>query len=322
MESKNHPGIYFAPLQESTDFVFRRAHALHFGGIDKYFSPYLLPQKEGGIKKSHLRDTAPENCTGYPLVPQIMAGKASDFLFLANHLTGLGYEEINWNLGCPYPMVTGRGMGSGLLPHPDRIREILDQSLPKLNCRISVKLRLGMVSPEEILQVIPVLNDFPLCEVVLHPRIAKQLYAGIPDQELFLQICGLIRPPLVYNGDLCTKEDFEDANARFETVSNWMIGRGLLKNPFLALEIKGVQLPGRMEKIEILERFHEEIVGNYAGMLSGQSHLITRMIKFWEYFCFLFPNPHKSFKRVKKSVNRSKYDLAVRENFLQMRNEV
>jgi len=321
MESKNQPGIYFAPLQESTDFVYRKAHALHFGGIDKYFSPYLLLQKDGVIKKSHQRDTAPENCTGYALIPQIMTENASDFLFLANHLVDLGYEEINWNLGCPYPMVTGRGMGSGLLPHPDKIREILDQSLPKLNCRISVKLRAGLLSPEEILQVIPVLNDFPLCEVILHPRIAKQLYSGFPDQELFSRVSGLILPPLVYNGDLCTQEDFLGAKAKFVKVSNWMIGRGLLKNPFLASEIKGVQLPGRLEKIELMERFHEEIVGQYAGMLSGQGHLITRMIKFWEYFSFLFPNPHKSFKRVKKSVNRSKYDLAVRENFLQLRNE-
>ena len=173
MESINQPGIYFAPLQESTDFVYRKAHALHFGGIDKYFSPYLLIQKDGGIKKSHLRDTAPENCSGYSLVPQILAGNGSDFLFLAKHLENMGYEEINWNLGCPYPMVTRKGMGSGLLPQPEKIREILDSSLPKLNSRISVKMRAGLVSADEIFQVVPVLNDYPLAEVIFHPRTAK-----------------------------------------------------------------------------------------------------------------------------------------------------
>ncbi|HWS01537.1 MAG TPA: tRNA-dihydrouridine synthase family protein, partial [Prolixibacteraceae bacterium] len=175
MESITQPGIYFAPLQESTDFVYRRAHALHFSGIDKYFSPYLLVQKDGGIRKSHLRDTAPENCSGYSMVPQILAGNSADFLFLAMHLENLGYEEINWNLGCPYPMVTRKGMGSGLLPLPTKIREILDSSLPKLNSRISVKMRAGLVSPDEIFQVVPVLNDYPLAEVIFHPRTAKQL---------------------------------------------------------------------------------------------------------------------------------------------------
>jgi tRNA-dihydrouridine synthase B len=131
----------------------------------------------------------------------------------------------------------------------------------------------------------------------------------------------MISHPLVYNGDLITLENFRDASEKFESVNTWMIGRGMLKNPFLAQEIKGIQLPGRAERIVILERFHEEIFNSYATLLSGQSHLITRMIKFWEYFCFLFPNPHKSFKRVKKSVNQSKYEIAVAENFLQLRNE-
>ncbi len=321
MESKVQPGIYFAPLQESTDFVYRRAHALHFGGIDKYFSPYLLVQKDGSLKKSHLRDTLPENCTGYSLVPQIMAGNNADFLFLSKHLADLGYGEINWNLGCPYPMVTGKGMGSGLLPQKERIREILDAVLPQLSCRISVKMRAGLVSKEEILQVIPVLNDYPLAEVIFHPRVAKQLYSGIPDRELFEQVVGMSKNPMVYNGDLLTAEDFRQAQDQYQSVTNWMIGRGMLKNPFFAAELKGIELPGRSEKIALLERFHEEMYSSYGAMLSGQGHLITRMIKFWEYYCFLFPNPHKAFKRVKKAVNTSKYEMAVSENFLQLRSE-
>ncbi len=321
MENKDLPAIYFAPLQESTDFVYRRAHAIHFGGIDKYYSPYLLVQKDGGLKKSHLRDTLPDNCAGYNLVPQIMAGNIADFIRLSKYLTELGYEEINWNLGCPYPMVTNKGMGSGLLPHPQKIREILDASLPQLTCRVSVKVRAGLASKDEILQVLPVLNDYPISEVIFHPRFAKQLYTGTPDWDLFEQVSGLVKHPLVYNGDITNPEEFNMARNRFASVTTWMIGRGMLKNPLLAMEIKGVQLPGKGERIASLERFHEEIFSSYASMLSGQSHLITRMIKFWEYFCFLFPNPHKSFKRVKKSVNQSKYEIAVAENFLQLRNE-
>lgn len=321
MESYAQPGIYFAPLQESTDFVYRRAHAKHFGGINKYFSPYLLVQKDGGLKKSHLRDTLPENCEGYTLVPQIMAGNSADFLFLAKHLTDLGYDEINWNLGCPYPMVTGKGMGSGLLPHPEKIHEILETAMPQLGCKLSVKLRAGLVSSEEIMQVIPVLNDFPLSEVIFHPRIARQLYSGSPDWDLFAQVQGLMKNKLVYNGDLLHADDLRRAQERFKSVDTWMIGRGMLMNPFLAAEIKGAQLPGKGEKIAVLERFHEEIFGSYAAMLSGQSHLIMRMTKFWEYFCFLFPNPHKSFKRVKKSVSLAKYEIAVTENFMLLRDE-
>jgi tRNA-dihydrouridine synthase len=218
-------------------------------------------------------------------------------------------------------MVTNKGMGSGLLPHPDKIREILDQCLPQSVCRISVKLRAGLTSGEEILQVIPVLNDYPIHEIIFHPRIAKLLYNGIPDLELFEQVSSLTKHPLVYNGDLNSTEDFQIIENRFKQVSTWMIGRGMLKNPHLAAKIKGQPLPGKEEGIKLLEHFHEDIYANYATLLSGPSHIITRMTKFWEYFCFLFPNPHKSFKRVKKAVNQAKYELAVRENFLQLRNE-
>jgi tRNA-dihydrouridine synthase len=320
MEIKDQPVICFAPLQESTDFIYRRAHAVHFGGIDKYFSPYITVQKEGEIKKSHLRDTLPENCTGYTLVPQIMAGSSADFLFLSKHLSSLGYNEINWNLGCPYPMVTRKGMGSGLLPQPQKIREILETALPQLSCKISVKLRSGLDSQEDIFKVIPVLNDFPLSEIIFHPRTAKQLYAGSPDWDLFGEVSSLSVSPIVYNGDLISVESFRQASNRFEPVKSWMIGRGMLKNPFLATEIKG-NIQGREHRIAVLESFHDDILHNYSALLSGQSHLLTRMTKFWEFFTELFPNPHKAFKRVKKSINLSKYEIAVRENFLQLRSE-
>lgn len=320
MEIKDQSVIYFAPLQESTDFVYRRAHAIHFGGIDKYFSPYITVQKEGEIKKSHLRDTMPANCSGYTLVPQIMAGNSPDFLFLSKHLSSLGYNEINWNLGCPYPMVTRRGLGSGLLPQPQTIREILENALPQLNCKISVKLRAGLDSQEDIVKVIPVLNDFPISEVIFHPRTASQLYSGSPDWDLFAEVSALCGSPLVYNGDLTSVESFRQASERFGSVNRWMIGRGLLKNPFLASEIKGAA-QGREQRIAALESFHEDILQSYSALLSGQSHLLTRMTKFWEFFSELFPNPHKAYKRVKKSINLSKYEVAVRENYLQLRNE-
>ena len=166
----------------------------------------MLVQKDGALKKSHLRDTAPENCTGYQLVPQIMAGNSNDFLFLAKYLTDLGYQEINWNLGCPYPMVTGKGMGSGLLPYPEKISEILDQSLPQLKCRISVKLRSGLNSPEEIFQVIPVLNQYPLSEVILHPRIKQLLPEHLTGS--YSKGCSFDPHPLV-QWDIGTMEDFQ-----------------------------------------------------------------------------------------------------------------
>jgi hypothetical protein len=40
-----------------------------------------------------------------------------------------------------------------------------------------------------------------------------------------------------------------------------------------------------------------------------------RMLKFWSYFCFSFPDPHKALKRIKKAGSIAKYDEAVSMNF-------
>ena len=310
--------IYFAPLQESTDYIYRSAHAKYFGGIDKYFAPYIVRQNDGTVKTSHLRDIKRSNNQGYPLIPQILAGNSTDLVFLSLILQENGYEEINWNLGCPYPMVTNKGVGAGLLPNPAQIRTILEESLPKIGVKVSVKMRSGLLSADEIFKVTHVLNDFPIHEIILHPRIAKQLYRGTPDEEVFTEVQKIVKHPLVYNGDIETVENLARLNTLFGDTDTWMVGRGVLKNPFLPSILKRDNLPGIKKKSELLRNFHEEIFLNYSKNLNGSSHLLMKMEKFWSYFCFAFPDPHKTFKRIKKGANMIKYEFAVNENFRKM----
>jgi len=313
--------IYFAPLQESTDYIYRNAHSRFFGGVDKYFAPYIVRQNDGSVKKSHLRDIKAENNHGYPFVPQILAGNSDDFIFLAKILQDNGYDEINWNLGCPYPMVTNKGLGSGLLPYPDRIKAILEESLPQINCKVSVKMRTGLQSHEEIYPIIDVLNEFPLCEVILHPRFGKQLYRGEPDEAIFVNAHKMLKQNLVYNGDIESIENKNRLNDQFADITTWMIGRGILKNPFFPLLLKGGTLPEREERAMILRNFHDEIFHQYESLLNGSSHLLMRMEKFWSYFSFAFPDQHKSFKRIKKASNLAKYEAAISENFQKLRQD-
>lgn len=321
MQKESSFNIYFAPLQESTDYIYRNAHAKFFGCVDKYFAPYIVRQHDGTIKTSHMRDIRPANNQGYPFVPQILAGNSDDFIFLARMLQDNGYNEINWNLGCPYPMVTNKGLGSGLLPHPEILKLILEESLPKISSQVSVKFRTGLKSHDDIFKVIEVLNDFPLSEVILHPRYAKQLYRETPDFEIFAAVQKISEHNLVYNGDIETAEELNLHNQLFNNITTWMIGRGILKNPFLPQLLKKDFIPGKKEKAVILRNFHEEIFSNYASLLSGQSHLLMRMEKFWSYFCFVFPDPHKTFKRIKKAANQVKYEAAVNENFQRLRDD-
>jgi len=319
METRPDLKIYFAPLQESTDFIYRNAYAKIFGSVDKYFAPYISRQNDGTVKKSHLRDINRELNSGYNIVPQILAGNSADLVFLARILEDQGYDEINLNLGCPYPMVTNKGLGAGLLPYPNKIGTILEEALPKIRARISVKLRSGLLQHDEIYNFIDVLNRFPLSEIILHPRIAKDLYRGTPNEAVFASVKLMTKHPLIYNGDLNSVEDFNRLNDIFDGTARWMIGRGILKNPFLPLQIKAGNKPDQLNKVASFKRFHHEILTNYASILNGNSHLLMKMVKFWSYFCVAFPDPHKSFKRVKKAANIQKYEVAINENFQSLR---
>ena len=321
MQKSSDLKIYFAPLQESTDFVFRNAHTKFFGGVDKYFAPYIVRQNDGTLKKSHLREIQAENNSGYPLIPQILTGNTNDFVFLARVLQDNGYGEINWNLGCPYPMVTNKGMGSGLLPHPNKIKSILEESLPQISAKISVKLRTGLTSHDDIIKVAEVLKEFPLSEIILHPRFAKQLYKESPDLEIFGNMVEILGHELIYNGDIESVNDFNHLNDLFPYSTTWMIGRGILKNPFFPSTLKGLPIPDKAQRAKKLRNFHDEIILGYSKLLSGNSHLLMRMEKFWSYFSFAFPDQHKTFKRIKKAANIAKYEIAVNENFQRMRND-
>ena len=119
--------IYQAPLQGFTDFTFRKVLSEVFGGIDKYFIPYLSYGKGKEIKKSQLREVFPENNVDLPAVPQVLFSDRQELFDLVSLFVESNYKEINLNLGCPYPMATNKGRGAAWLEKPEALNEILQQ---------------------------------------------------------------------------------------------------------------------------------------------------------------------------------------------------
>jgi len=304
--------IHLAPLQGYTSADYRSLHNKYFGGIDKYYSPYLRFEPNKELKKSVLKDILPENNEGINLVPQLLGNDKDIFIELANQFEDYGYKEINWNLGCPYPMVTKRGFGSALMQTPDKVKQILETVLPKINIKLSVKCRLGFEHETEVLSLVDVLNNLPIYELTIHTRTAKQMYKGEANSLAFIPVIKKTKHKLIYNGDIKTAEDIDDLNKLFDNnIDNFMIGRGLLMNPFLAQEIKGKTYE-KIEKFKILKQFIDELYEVNSKKLQP-SHLIQRMTTHWEYLSFMFENRHKTFKKIKKAKSIAKYNIAINE---------
>lgn len=301
-----------SPLQGYTDFRFRNAFQRYFGGIDAYYAPYIRLNGKHKIKPKYERDILPENNAGINLIPQLMCKDAEEFLFAAQYIQELGYDELNWNLGCPYPMVAKRGMGSGLIQYPELINRILDKVFSSSNISVSIKMRLGYEHKEEIFDVLPILEKLPIKNIAIHPRMGKQMYTGDVDLDKFQKCFDYTKHKVIYNGDITSVDSFNNLSERFPGIDHWMIGRGLIADPFLPRMIKGNTSEYPENRIETFKKFHDTLFHEYEQALSGPSHLLLKMYHLWEYFIHLFPDSHKGLKRIKKAKSLKTYDEVVK----------
>lgn len=288
-----------APIMGYTTRLFRNLYHAHFGGFDLAIAPFIVAVGDQKIHLKHLRDVMPENGHGLQLIPQILSNDPAGFILLAKELHTLGYDTVNWNLGCPFPMVAKKKRGSGLLPFPERIQAMLDQVVPRIPNRLSIKARIGRKTPDEIDALLPLFNQYPLTELIIHPRTGLQMYEGSVDLEIFARCIDRSAHPLVYNGDIVNYQVFETLKSRFPVINRWMIGRGAIADPFLAPMIRdGEDAP--CDRVNRFRGFHDALVAELAGTLCGPGHLLDKMKGYWTFFCRSFTEGARFFKTIKK----------------------
>ncbi len=298
--------IYLAPLQGFTDAVFRYAFQKHFGGVKKFFTPFFRLE-DGEIRRRELRDIELSIRLGNVenLVPQIMVSDSCEADILITALNNLGFNNIDTNCGCPYPMLNRKFKGAGILPYPEKLSALLDSLAKYSDIRFSLKMRLGMTSPDECLALVEIINRFPFEHITIHPRTAKQNYGGEVDLEAFKRFATLLKHPIVYNGDILDTRQINDYYQNYPFISAVMIGRGILANPFLPIEY--VENSPIQDKKSIFLDFHNTLLTTYLKYSDGgESQVLDKMKTFWEYF--LPPFPHKTRKQIIKSRTLHEYE--------------
>lgn len=299
--------LSMAPIQGMTTAFYRNTFAWIFGGIDEYFSPFIGTASVKKINPSLLKDLFIErNDASIKLIPQLLSNNGTDFRTFARAIVDMGYNEINWNIGCPFPMVTKKKKGSGILPHPDMIDRFLDTACADNSYNITVKMRLGLDDPGEGIRVIQVLNKYPLGGVIIHPRTGLQMYTGKADLDSFGILARSSKHKITYNGDIFTYDDFIRISTCFPFIENFMLGRGALRDPFLPSTIKGEVIPPN-KKLIMFRDFHNVIFEHHKNTLFGERHLCDKMKEFWTYVSVPLDKDGKLMKRIKKCHNSNEY---------------
>lgn len=312
---------YLAPLEGITTCIFRNAYHRCFYPMDKYFTPFLVPHSKKGFSAKEKREILPENNEGLYLVPQIMSNHAGECLKTIGKLREYGYKEVNLNMGCPSKTVVSKGRGSGFLAFPEELDRFLDEvfeGVGNTDVKISIKTRLGRDEPEEFFRILEIYNQYPLEELIIHPRVQKDFYKNKPNLEMFAYGADNSKSLVCYNGDIFDIEKYEGIRRRFPDVRLFMLGRGILENPDLLGQIRrGERIQKEDEEsftdVKKLKQFHDRLYEDYRTLGIGDKNVLFKMKEIWCYLGKSFAGNEKTLKKIRKAERLEKYEAAVGE---------
>lgn len=308
------PRLILAPLRGVTVATFRRLFVLYYGGCDEAVAPFIPTVSGERIRPALLKDVGePGREAPMEVVPQIIGKDPAQVGPMAEALRALGYRRLNLNCGCPWKFVAKKGRGSGLLRERDGLRRMLEAGCTAMPGGFSVKVRLGVENAELLAQRVDVFNEFPLESVTVHPRTAVQMYEGRVDLDAFEAVLPHFRAPVLYNGDIFTRADLAGLRARFPSVRGWMIGRGVVRNPSLAQELKGCTLEGNAR--ERLRAFHDALYAAYRAELCGPSPVLGRMKELWGYLYVQFPRGEMVLRNIQRCTTLADFERYVSRAF-------
>ncbi len=302
--------LYFAPFQGITDHLYRNAYAQCFMGIDEMYTPFVSGTGTYNVNPSKLKDFLPFEKNLVSVVPQILSNNADEIIAFAGSVEMLGYKHINWNVACPFSRIANKMRGSGLLSSPDLLKSILDKVFESISIDFSVKARLGYQNEDEIFKVLEVLNDYPIKHIAIHCRTGVQLYSGKARPELFKSCIKISKHNLIYNGDIYNLGQYEKFKNLLPEQEEWMLGRGVLINPFLPSEIKGKNISDD-KKRELLKKFHNILFTSICSTHSSSAKISGRMKAVWYYMSGVFEDGGSVFNSIKRVKTIEEYEKVV-----------
>lgn len=302
---------YLAPLEGVTNYIYRKAYHQFFTPLDKYFTPFISTNQNNSISTRDFKELNPEHNQGLHVVPQILSNKAADYTLLSKSIADYGYSEINLNLGCPSNTVVAKNKGSGFLYHTDLLDQFLEEIFAQAVTQISIKTRLGKYDPDEFYKLVTIFNKYPMTELIIHPRIQKDMYKNTPNLKVFGEALSELKPPVCYNGDIFTREEYLHITEMFPTVNRVMLGRGIVGNPALIGQIKN-QLN---EDKTTFRNFHDTLFVSYQEIMHGEHNVLHKMKELWFYMIHIFTDSKKYAKRIKKCEHLKEYTRIIDELF-------
>ena len=294
-----------APMEGITTYIYRSTFEKYYGGIDRYYTPFLASMHLSSREKN---EVLPEHNEGITLIPQILSNRTDEFLEITKTLQDFGYDTVNLNLGCPSGTVVSKHRGSGFLAVPDELDAFLAEIFDKCPLNISVKTRLGISDESEWEEILKIYEKYPISELIIHTRLQKDFYK-LPTRPHTFAAARKLGIPLCYNGDITSPEAQQAALTADPHIDRFMLGRGIIGDPELIESLSG-GTPARDK--DRLQSFLTDICDRYlAEMSGGERNTLYKLKEIWVYLGELFTNADKYVKKIKKANRLTEYESAM-----------
>ena len=173
--------------------------------------------------------------TGVQLFGNSAENLAKAALICENLNPNIDFYDIN--MGCPVAKVTKTGAGSSLMNDPVLCGQIVKAVKEATHKPVTVKIRLGAGNDKTgYLKVIEEVLKAGVDLIAIHPRTAKEMYAGQPHWELISDFKNSVNVPLVVSGNIYKVEDAAKA-LEITGADAVMVARGGVGNPTLISNI-------------------------------------------------------------------------------------
>ena len=298
---------YFAPMEGITDSIYRRVHHQYFPGIDRYYMPFFSPTMHRCLTRKEDRELPIADSVSFTAIPQVLTKNPEDFLWAAQQCADRGYSEVNLNVGCPSGTVVAKGKGAGMLADPESLDRFLEHIFSKTPIPVSVKTRVGLKEDEEFPHLLDIFNKFPICELIIHPRVRTDFYQPPLRLSSFSYALENSKLPLCYNGDIGSMKTLKETQLRFPQVDAFMIGRGLVGDP-------GMLTPDGTN-VKVLEQFHAHLLEEYSVCFGSARNAMFRMKENWHYLSDHFKGGEKLFKSLRKTTDLEEFQRLSTEIF-------
>ena len=230
--------VALAPMAGVTDFAFRNICADY--GANMVVTEMISAKAFEHCSKKTVEMLREENHNAIKCV-QLFGHDPASLTHIITSGVLNDFDCIDFNCGCPAPKIVGNKEGSYLMHDIETAKECIKAIRKATKKPISVKFRLGINNNVNYLEFGKMCEECGVDFVTLHARTREQQYGGDVDKEAYKLLVKSLKIPVIWSGNILTKEDVEYAKSI--GCKGVMIARGALGNPEIFSELTNKKAP-------------------------------------------------------------------------------